>query len=237
VLRRRKAVTVLGVPLALLSLLLSASVTVAQTTPCWGGFNDGAWAALPTHTSTNGTQGDADSEAATPHNPSTTGIVHPSQIAMSSGDFVGWGTTKGVGTNDPTAISNCPTYTGTLWYLYVDGYSFGRYFCRQTYGSLPSSFSNQHWLIRYSSCSGSTRWAFWWNSTLKTCQAVSGDRGAPGLGGESIGYDPQHIDSRQHALQYHVSNWASWTSDNTTCTNPDYRVVKHSNTDYTFEEL
>ena len=53
----------------------------------------------------------------------------------------------------------------------------------------------------------------------------------------SIGFNPQHIDSRQHALQYRVSNWASWTGDNQNCNNSGYRVVKHSNTDYTFEEL
>ena len=155
---------------------------------------------------------------------------------MSSGDFVGWGTYKGAGTNDPTAISNCPTYTGSLWYLYVDGRTFSRYFCRRNYGSLPNSFIDQHWQIRYTTCSGSIRWAFYWNGNLKTCQAVNGDRGTPGLGAESIGYDPQHITSRQHALQYHVSNWADWTSDADTCTNPGYSIVKDSNTNYRFQE-
>jgi hypothetical protein len=67
---RRIALGALGsVPLALLSIFLSSTLVLAQITPCWGGVNNGAWAALLTHTSTNGTQGDANSDSATPPRP------------------------------------------------------------------------------------------------------------------------------------------------------------------------
>lgn len=168
---------------------------------------------------------------ATPFEPNTTAIVHLNQMAMASGDFVGWGTAKGVG------VDNCPTYTGTLWYIYVDGYAFGIYFCRQgNYGSLPPTADNQHFEILYTTCSGSTRWAFYWNSTLKTCQAVDGSHGTAYVGGESIGHDPQKIDVRDNGLVYHVSNWADWTAS-TTCTNTSfYHRVTSSATDISFLE-
>ncbi len=232
--RVRRVLPILGtIPLGILALFLSASVTLAQTSPCFNP-NSGAAAAQLTHTATNGMQGNVDLVPATPFNPSTTGIIHPAQVIMASGDFIGWGTHIGVGTSG--GITNCATYTGSLWILYVDGRTFGKYFCRASYGSEPATANDQHIEIRYISCSGSVRWAFYWNGNLKTCQAVDGTHGFAVVGGESLGHNPQKIDVRYQQLVYHVSNWANWTTS-TLCENPGYDAVVHSVTDISLLEL
>lgn len=225
-----------ALPLACVSLLVSVSVTtLASSIPCYGGpfGNNGAVAAQSSHSDSKGLQTSEDLYSATPFDPVTTAIVHPTQIAMDgSGDFVGWGTTKGVGTNDPDAISNCPANLGARWALYVDGFKNTVYFCRQSYGSEPDVASGQVVEIRHTTCNGSTQWAFSWNSSLKTCQTVNGTRGTPNVGGESIGADPQHIDTRYRALKYRVlgGNWTNWTTSSF-CVNSGYVVTVNSVTD------
>jgi hypothetical protein len=159
--------------------------------------------------------GRQDLSSAEPHNPNTTTIVHPTQVLMTgTSDFVGWGTYKGAGTTG--GITNCPTYTGTRWQVYVDGRTFGLYFCRAEYGSEPDVAANQLFETRHTTCptNGFTNWVFFWNSGFKTCQAVNGTRGTPVVGSESIGFDPQEIDIHYELLQYRVlgSTWIYWTT-------------------------
>lgn len=181
-----------------------------------------------------GVLGIADLVSAQPLDPYATTIVHPAQIGMASGDFVGWGTMKGAGTNVEGAISNCPGYTGTRWQLYVDGFDNDRYFCRRDYGSEPDVASNQHFEIRHTMCNGQTRWAFFWNTVLKTCQAVDGVQGYPSVGGESVGANPQKIDVHYRELQYRVlgGTWTDWDSNRFICEDATWYDVTGSGTDY-----
>jgi hypothetical protein len=187
-----------------------------------------------------GLQTTADLVAATPHDPSLTAIVHPTQISVeSTGDFVGWGTKKGKGTNVSGAISNCPTNLGDRWLLYVDGRTFTRYFCRVGYGDEPNVAPGQRIEIIHTSCLGSTRWAFKWNGTLKTCQAINGVAGKPIVGGESLGYDPQHIDIHYTLLKYRVlgGTWTAWVAPNGSCVSVGYHLLINGTADVWAEEL
>jgi hypothetical protein len=215
-------------PTALLALFLSTTVTLA-TVPCYTTSN-GATDAEYQQSNSKGLQSTVDLVSGTPFDPNTTAIVHPAQIASSSStDFVGWGTAKGVGVPG----TDCATSTTSRWQVYVDGAAFGTYFCRQTYGSEPDVASNQAVEIIHTTCSGSTRWAFFWNGAQKTCQLFDGVSGLPSVGGESIAHDPQHIDVHYKALTYRVlgGTWTPWSAASF-CTNaPYYYIVYGGNAD------
>jgi len=59
--------------------------------------------------------------------PQTYLVAHPIQVDTASGDFVGWGTYQGYGTDDP--VENCPDDYNAHWKIYVDGVSHGVQFC------------------------------------------------------------------------------------------------------------
>jgi len=200
--------------------------------------NNGAAVVLASQAVAKGLQARQELTAATPHSASTA-IVHPLQIGMASGDFVGWGTAMGVGTNDPNALSDCPDNPGPRWAIYVDGIAFGYYFCRQSYGSTDPAATSQDAEIIHGTCNGATQWTFKWNGTVKTCETVSGAGGTPSVGAESIGYDPQNVDIRDHRLTYRIlgGTWTDWYSGGEqTCTGSYYSVTKNSATDFRFHD-
>jgi hypothetical protein len=206
----------------------------ADTAPVVYGPNEGAAAYLPLVTHAKGIFGHTDLVSAQPVDSSNDAIVHPIQVDGSgTSDFLGWGTAKGVGVDD------CPTYTGSRWQVYVDGVSFGVYFCRQEYGSEPDVANDQKFEVRHTSCDGSTRWAFYWNYALKTCQAFNFAAGMPSAGGEAIG-GPQEVDVRYRDMQYRVlgGSWTYWTSTALTW-DLGYRVtlIGGSNNDFWVERL
>ena len=234
-LRRRWLASLSAFPIALSFLLLSSSVALAA--PCYGP-NDGAYR-NQNEALSKGLLTAADLIAASPFDPNFTTIAHPAQIAAANGDGVGWGTMKGHGTNVPGAISQCHTNATDRWELYVDGYTFGQYFCRQGYGSEPNSITSQDIEIRHTSCNGSTRWAFFWNGTLKTCQAISGSAGTPYVGGESAGVDLQKIDIRYRQLRYRVlgGNWTPWGLGQGSCISTGYGITIYALDDLLFKQL
>jgi hypothetical protein len=205
--------------------------------PCFGS-NDGARRNQNENLS-KGLLTAADLMAASPVDPNSTAIIHPAHILASTGDGVGWGTMKGRGTNDPDAISNCVANLSDRWMLYVDGRTFGRYFCRQGYGTEPNSIASQDIEIRHTSCNGSTRWAFFWNGTLKTCQAINSSAGTPHAGGESVGANPQHINIRYRQLRYRVlgGSWTPWTSGQGACVSAGYGFTIYAFDDFMPKEL
>lgn len=225
----RGSALVWTIPITVAMLLVTA--TTALGAPCYGG-NNGAARTLSTEPEAKGLQTVADLVPGMPFNPTVDAIVHPAQIGFPSGDFLGWGTAIGAGTGD------CPTYTGTRWQVYVDGYAFGAYFCRQSYGSEPASAPNQDIEFKHTVCNGPTRWAFYWNSTQKTCQLVDGVRGMTSVGGESIGYDPQHIDIHYKQLKYRVlgGTWTPWHVGQTTCVSAGYKLVLNGFADVWVQE-
>jgi hypothetical protein len=212
--------------------------SVVLAAPCYGS-NNGAFRGQFDEDASKGLLAVGDLIAATPDNPNSTTIVHPAQIGMATGDFVGWGTMKGAGTNDPGAITNCSANLSDRWALYVDGYTFTRYFCRQGYGSEPNGITGQDIEIRHTSCNGSTRWAFFWNGALKTCQAVNGTGGRPSAGGESVGAALQKIDTRYRSLRYRVlgGTWTPWHVGQTTCASAGYGITIYAFDDFLVKEL
>jgi hypothetical protein len=75
------------------------------------------------------------------------GIAHPAQLnpLFDLGEFLGFGTHKGQGTVGGT--TNCPTYTGSGWNVYVDGEVYGLYFCL-VLGNVPGNAQSQSFIIR-----------------------------------------------------------------------------------------
>lgn len=116
---------------ALLAVIVAGSV---QAT-CYGGGNEGAWRDDAHTSSSKGVRARFDHRSATPLS-SVTAIVHPMQVdGWGSSDFIGWGTVKGVGVPGTSCGDN---FTNN-WDVYVDGYSFGVYFCNQTWGSVANT--------------------------------------------------------------------------------------------------
>lgn len=159
-------------------------------------------------------------------------IVHPNQVVSGTGgDFVGWGTAKGVG------VGACPDdYTG--WNVYVDGVSFGSYFCRQTYGQLSDTATNNKFTIRYMNCSnGTAEWVFLLNNVEKTCAKMNASRGTPLSGSESVNTTvTQNLKIHYEGLQFHNgTSWANWGSSYSHCADPGYSVRTVSTTEFWVE--
>lgn len=176
-----------------------------------------------------------------PANPAPgSAIFHPFQMIGSymDGDFVGWGTYRGEGTDIYGGLSQCPTYTGAGWRVYADGIQFGRPWCRANYGTLSQSASNQQFKAVYATCSdGTTRWVLYLNGEEMTCARISSSTAIVAVGGESAYVLPpyQVIDVDYENLQVRFnSGWAYWGPSIEPCTpgDPRYHYLKVSNTEY-----
>ncbi|HET7181008.1 MAG TPA: hypothetical protein VFI15_02120 [Candidatus Limnocylindrales bacterium] len=194
--------------------------------------NLGAWHDYPYAAPYIGAQATVDLFAATPNDHSST-IVHPLQIGGSSGsgDFIGWGTAIGEG------VSQCPDYFGANWQVYVDGASFGTYFCHQPFGSLASNASGQVFKMQFEPCPSNpqfSQWAMFLNGVFKVCQGIdSTSANRVVAGGESItsGGD-QVIDVRYRSDKYlKGSTWSAWGAGDS-CTNSPYKIQLNSNSDF-----
>lgn len=170
--------------------------------------------------------------------PNGTAIVHPSQIGGPDGvEFVGWGTARGEGTSVPGALSNCPDdYTN--WNIYVDGVSFGKYFCRQQYGSLGYTAQDNYFRIEYglaSACDNANAWRFYMDGVYKTCQRNAASYGVfVAVGSEVIGTTSTlTADVHWGSLGWKsgtTGNW-NWWGAGSTCENAGYQVRKITNYD------
>jgi hypothetical protein len=163
------------------------------------------------------------------------GIAHPFQVAsnvLGSDDFVGWGTTRGVGTSG--GITDCPDDYSSSWQVYADGNQFGQYWCRQNYGSLSLTATAQQFKFFHGTCSnGLSRWVLFLNSVQKTCALIDSSSGSLSVGSESILYDPQELDVLYDNLQVKFnSGWASWGSSAILVADTWYYITKFSNTEY-----
>jgi hypothetical protein len=153
----------------------------------------------------------------------------------SSSDFIGWGTMRGEGTHVPGASSNCPDNYGTGWHAYVDGEAFQVYFCRAGYGDLSSNAQSQAFKFLRVTCSGSTKWGFYLNANLKTCQTIDGSSGTLSDGSEDA-FTPtvQNLGIRYHNLQVKfASGWAYWNDNNVDLWDPGYAIQDTSARDFT----
>ena len=143
--------------------------------------------------------------------PIGTAVVHPMQILSITGDFIGWGTARGVGVDD------CPDDYSLGWQIYIDGYKFGVYFCRQQYGSVAGAAQDELFTLRYGDCNGTDKWRAFHNGVRKTCQAIDDDSafylavGSEIIGTSSILHADIHFDDLS---RYNPTNdfWYSWTS-------------------------
>jgi hypothetical protein len=156
-------------------------------------------------------------------------IVHPMQLnSNSSEDFIGWGTAKGAG------VADCPDDYSSGWKVYVDGTSFGTYFCRQAYGSLSSNAQNQALKFLRGTCSGTSKWVFYVNAVQKTCQVINGSSGSISDGSENISDSTQNLGIRYHGLQVKfASGWVSWNNNHVDVADPGYAIQNTSATDFT----
>ena len=206
---RRRSVLSASVSAAVL-LIIVVQATLAA---CFGP-NEGAWAGnfdVPAAFVRQGIKGEMDHFAATPL--AGAGIVHPTQIAASNGDFVGWGTAKGVG----VPFTECGDNFTASWEIYVDGTVNDVYFCKQDYGSVSNTAQNQFFRIEYTTCpgDGQPKFVFYWNSAWKTCKTIGADRGRVGAGSESTGtFSTQNLDVRYQAIRQRNTSgtWAYLTS-------------------------
>lgn len=222
-----------GAGLAVVWLLLVIQ-PVAAITYCWGGANVGAWWSQET-SSYSGVRSEQDFESATV--PTGTAIVHPMQVAMDNGDFLGWGTARGVG------VDNCADDYTAHWKVYIDGYKFGDYFCIQDFGEIAGTATNQLFTLRYGDCNGTNKYRAFLNGVRLSCQAINGSVADHlAAGSEVIGTTGQlhadiHYDdlSRYYAV---TDNWSAWNSalaDD--CESEGYRVRVIAADDVWTEEI
>jgi hypothetical protein len=167
------------------------------------------------------------------------GIAHPFQLgsnAVMSNDFIGWGTTLGVGTTG--GITNCPSDYSSGWHVYADGRQNGAYWCRQgSYGDLSGSAQNQQFKIRYGTCAqnGLQRFVLYLNAVEKTCALIDSTSGSLAIGSESIGTTvTQSLAVNYTDLKvYFTSGWFAWNSPYLYCnTDTPYDYFRVSNTEY-----
>jgi hypothetical protein len=218
-LRRRRKNHLLALAIGALFAVLVAGTVQAG---CYGG-NLGGWRA-DSHTSTSkGIRAVLDHRSATPLN-SNTAIVHPTQIDGygSATDFLGWGTVKGVGVPG----TSCDDNFTSSWDVYVDGVTFGVYFCNQTWGSVSNTAQNVRLTIQHMpSCNGGPRWGMYWDGQLQLCKTIDATAGQGSAGAESIGTTAtQDLEIEYEGLQYRRASdlaWVNW-APTSSCTNSGY---------------
>ncbi len=198
-----RPLTRLGLVSGTCALALAFFAQTALAAYCYGD-NKGAVAGDVTYTR-YGWKGQVDLHYATPLQGAA--IAHPAQVSSSkqSGDFVGWGTFKGV------APEGCTDDFTTSWRIYIDGFAFGHYFCRSTYGTVPDGAQSQFFRIEYTTCPGDNqpKWVFYWNSVWKTCKTIDSGHGAVNAGSESTSPNSQNLRVDYSALRYKdgLGNW------------------------------
>jgi hypothetical protein len=99
-----------------------------------------------------------------------TGIafVHPTQVdaGVADGDFVGIGTYKGIGA---TGANSCANDYDALWSIYRDQELNGVYSCYTIATDVYAAGANPSFQIQLTACSGSTRWALYFDGILRAC--------------------------------------------------------------------
>lgn len=98
-------------------------------------------------------------------------IAHPAELNPSSThDLLGFGTVKGQGTTG--GYPDCPTYTGSGWNVYVDGFFSGLYFC-YVLKNIPGNAQSQSFIVKRATpfCPGQyvTGWNLYWQGVLLSC--------------------------------------------------------------------
>lgn len=174
-----------------------------------------------------------------------TTIVHPLQIVSTiTPDFIGWGTYRGYGTHVSGALSNCPDDYSD-WNIYLDGVSFGTYFCRVGYGAVGDAVQDKQLKVtNHPSDTCTNIWRLYWQFELRACQEFNGYWGtSTAAGGEAanssaLTSEIQHIDVHYGQLQYqgiNTNDWHSW-GESERCVEPYYRIRKLANDDIWAEE-
>ena len=164
------------------------------------------------------------------------GITHPMQIITQGvyGQFVGWGTARGLGTNDPNAVSNCPDDYTAHWKVYIDGVNaIGKYFCRQQYGEVSGTATDQLFTLRYGDCDGTNKWRAFLNGSRLTCQDIGvATAYAVAVAAEIAGNEHDlHVDIHYANLQRYYAPadaWYAWNYYGVTLADaeaPDYSLT------------
>lgn len=214
----------LGPTLACVLLVAQSGVAFACYYP-----HAGAWRDQENSDPYSGVLAKVDLFAASPANNSST-IVHPLQVAVASGDFVGLGTAIGKG------VDQCPDYFGSNWQVYVDGQSFGVYFCRQPFGSLASTAKGHIFFMQYITCpfdTTKTLWVAYFDGYAKLCVGTNGSSAiGVGGGGESIYNHSQKIDVRYYGDEYRKgTSWYLWGSG-ASCADSAFSIQTNSDSDF-----
>jgi hypothetical protein len=237
---RRRIPTAIGTA-SLLLLLVAQPVLAVE--PCWGGVNVGAARSNQSSVNTwDGVRTHQDFVSATVPNNIT--IVHPMQLAMINGDFIGWGTVRGEGTAQ-APVENCDDDYSAGWHLYVDGKSFGQYFCRNNFSPTVSDTAvDKTFTMSYGDCLGLNRFRVYYEGTRKDCRHLNGTKGLlVGAGSELVGSQSPGYDVTIH---YFIARkraaadltWYAWTvAAQFECENTGYQVRHISADNFWTEEI
>jgi hypothetical protein len=173
----------------------------------------------------SGVKSEQDFESATV--PTGQAIVHPMQVVMANGDFLGWGTARGLGVSG----TDCPDDYSAHWKVYIDGYKFGAYFCIQDFGEIAGTANDQLFTLRYGDCNGYAKYRAFLNGVRLSCHAINGSVATAGMyvGSEIIGTTGQlHADIHYGLLQRYYPNndtWYAWGSTYAvTCESAGYQT-------------
>ncbi len=173
-------------------------------------------------------------------NPATgAGIAHPAQLLSSAGgDFLGWGTKKGVGGEG----GGCSTTGNGSWSIYADGISHSVYFCANGgYGAVANGHSGDTFQLVYATCfysPYSPAFVFSWNGTNKTCKTMNSTTALYNVGGgESVVHDGQDITQRYYGMKYYKpgTGWTDFYAP-AKCATSGYSVTFSSYTDWTVKK-
>jgi len=165
-------------------------------------------------------------------------IVHPMQISFVLGDFVGWGTYKGVGN------SGCST-DNSGWNTYLDGRAWGTYFCRDS--ALPE-YSDADDGTSFKIVKGvcgqflAPGFDFYSGGSYRACENIDVESNPTlTVGGENPWEGPnQHINIRYYSLdrlKVSHSTWVSWNESNPPCEDWHYLIVENAADDIKAEEF
>ena len=160
-------------------------------------------------------------------------IAHPAQLLSSAGgDFLGWGTKKGI------AIAGCSATGNASWSIYADGTSYGVYFCANGYGTVANGHSGDTFQIVYATCfytPYALAFVLSWNGTNKTCKTMNSTTAIYNSGGgESVAVAGQDITQRYYGMKYYKpgTGWMDFYAP-AKCADFGYSVGFSSYTDWT----
>lgn len=223
----------------MLALVVPAAAYGYNTTPCYGGDyngNEGAWVGKDPNTNTNGLKAKVDFYTGSA--PAGRSIAHPMQMLFeNSNDWVGFGTYKGSG-------ASC-IHDTTNWSIYMDGRTFGQYFCTSNSSWPDYSYQDNGILFKLapkSNClPGIKGVGGWTNSTHRVCGIFVGQNDAwrISLGGEyaTTQSSPPNvdIDIRYRQIKKRASATGTWAWGNSNlgnCWNYNYGFKEYAVDDW-----